>query len=150
MRKEVPMNWLTRKKSRIFSGLSLLPVALTLVFLLAACGGNGTGGTAPSTAQAPSAGESSLSFADDVLPIFDSRCVQCHGAGRAESGLDLQSYSTLMTGSGNGPVVVAGNADASKLVELVVTQRMPKAGPKLTPQQIQILTDWVNQGALDN
>jgi len=36
------------------------------------------------------------------------------------------------------------------LVELVTTQKMPKRGPKLTPPQIQIITDWVNQGALNN
>jgi len=27
---------------------------------------------------------------------------------------------------------------------------MPKRGPKLTPDQVQLVVDWINQGALDN
>jgi hypothetical protein len=55
-----------------------------------------------------------------------------------------------MAGSENGLVIVPGDAENSLLVELVATQEMPKRGPKLTPPQVQIITDWVNQGALDN
>ena len=55
-----------------------------------------------------------------------------------------------MAGSENGPVVTAGNAADSKLVELIVNQKMPKRGPKLTPPQVQLITEWVNQGALNN
>jgi hypothetical protein len=36
------------------------------------------------------------------------------------------------------------------LVTLAASGKMPKRGPKLTPIQIQVLTDWVNAGALDN
>ena len=55
-----------------------------------------------------------------------------------------------MAGSENGQVVTPGNAADSKLVDLIVSQKMPKRGPKLTPPQVQLITDWVNQGALDN
>jgi hypothetical protein len=55
-----------------------------------------------------------------------------------------------MSGSENGPVVVPGDADASLLVTLVANGQMPKAGAKLTPDQLQLIADWVNQGALDN
>jgi hypothetical protein len=47
-------------------------------------------------------------------------------------------------------VVNAGSADNSLLVEQVVSQEMPKRGPKLTPPQVQLIIDWINQGALDN
>ncbi len=55
-----------------------------------------------------------------------------------------------MAGSDNGPVVIAGDASNSLLVELIANQKMPKRGAKLTPSQVQLITDWVNQGALDN
>ena len=64
--------------------------------------------------------------------------------------LDLKTHASLMAGSDNGPVVAPGDAANSLLVEMVATQKMPKRGPKLTPPQVQILTDWVNQGALNN
>jgi mono/diheme cytochrome c family protein len=101
-------------------------------------------------ATQPAAGGATVSFANAVLPIIESRCIGCHGGDRTEEGLVLRSYADIMAGSDNGPVIVPGDAANSLLVEMVTTQKMPKRGPKLTPPQIQIITDWVNQGALDN
>lgn len=91
-----------------------------------------------------------VSFAHDVLPLIESRCINCHGGNRVEKGLNLKTYAELMTGSENGSVVIAGDAADSKLVELIATQKMPKRGPKLTPPQVELITEWVNQGALNN
>jgi len=91
-----------------------------------------------------------VSFTNDILPIFNSRCANCHGGNRTEEGLVLLSYADVLKGSKNGAVVTPGIADESLLVELVSTQKMPKRGPKLTPTQIQLIVDWINQGALDN
>jgi hypothetical protein len=167
------MKLVTRKKSRLLNGRTLLPVILILIFLLAACGGNGMEETmvplatetadeqpsateellvateAPMTEE-PSVGDGSVSFANDVLPILNSRCARCHGGARTEARLDVLSYEALMAGGLNGPVVVPGDADASSLVRLVITGEMPKQGAKLTSDQVQLFTDWVNQGALDN
>ena len=93
---------------------------------------------------------SGVSFANDILPILQSRCVNCHGGERVEEGLVMKSYADIMAGSDNGPVIVPGDADNSLMVELIVSQKMPKRGPKLTPPQAQLIVDWVNQGALDN
>ena len=98
----------------------------------------------------PAAQGTTVSFANDILPIIESRCISCHGGQRTEKGLDMKSFDSLMTGSENGPVVTPGDAAHSKFVELVATQKMPKRGPKLTPPQVQLFTDWVNQGALNN
>jgi uncharacterized membrane protein len=106
--------------------------------------------TEPAAATQPAAAGATVSFANDILPIIESRCINCHGGERTQEGLDLKTHASLMTGSSNGPVVTPGDAANSLLVELVVTQKMPKRGPKLTPAQVQLITDWVNQGALDN
>jgi hypothetical protein len=103
-----------------------------------------------SAATQPAAGSATVSFAADILPLFESRCINCHGGERTQEGLDLKTHASVMAGSENGPVVTSGDAANSLLVELVVTQKMPKRGPKLTPAQAQLITDWVNQGALDN
>jgi uncharacterized membrane protein len=104
---------------------------------------------APTTA--PEAGQpANVSFANDILPILQSRCENCHGGQKIEEGLVLKTYSDLMAGSDNGPVIVPGDAGNSLLVKLSANLEMPKKGPKLTPPQIQLITDWVNQGALDN
>jgi mono/diheme cytochrome c family protein len=92
----------------------------------------------------------SVSFAIDVMPIFQSRCFNCHGGERVNEGLRMGSYDEILAGSDNGPIIVPGDAASSLLVELVTNQKMPKRGPKLTPPQVQLITDWVNSGALNN
>ena len=106
--------------------------------------------TEPAAATQPAAQGITVSFANDVLPIIESRCINCHGGDRVEKGLNLKTYADMIAGSENGSVVTAGNASDSKLIELIVNQKMPKRGPKLTPPQIQLITEWVNQGALNN
>ena len=106
--------------------------------------------TEPAAATQPAVEGATVSFANDVLPLIQSRCVNCHGGDRTEEGLNLTSHAAILAGSEHGAVIVPGDAANSLLVELVASQEMPKRGPKLTPPQVQILTDWVNQGAPDN
>mgnify|MGYP003524916386 FL=1 len=94
--------------------------------------------------------DATVSFANDIQPLLENRCGNCHGGNKTEEGLNLLSYEAIIQGSDNGPVINAGAADDSLLVEMVVTLEMPKRGPKLTPPQVQLIIDWVNQGALDN
>jgi len=92
----------------------------------------------------------SVSFTNDVFPIINSRCINCHGGDRIEEGLVFLTYDDIMAGSNNGPVVIPGDVENSLLVELVATKEMPKRGPKLTPPQVEIITEWVAAGAPNN
>lgn len=100
-----------------------------------------------STEIAPSA---EVSYAKDVRPILESRCASCHMGEFVSEGLDMNTYKSLLEGSENGPVIDPGDAKHSLLIEKVTEGKMPKRGPKLTPAQIQILTDWINAGAPNN
>jgi uncharacterized membrane protein len=111
---------------------------------------NTTQATEPVAATQPVAQAVTVSFANDVLPIIQSRCINCHGGEQTEEGLVMLTYADIMVGSDNGPVVIPGDAEHSLMAELVSTQEMPKRGPKLTPPQVQVIIDWINQGALDN
>ena len=106
----------------------------------------------PTEAPATDSGAqtAAVSFTNDVQPILESRCVNCHGGDRTEKGLVMRSYAELMAGSENGLVITPGDAENSLLADLIATQKMPKRGPKLSPPQVQIIFDWINQGALDN
>lgn len=103
---------------------------------------------APTTA--PAAGTGGVSFANNIAPLLKSRCGSCHGGNQSKEGLNMLTYASLMSGSDNGPVIAAGDANNSLLIQLVSDGTMPKRGPKLTPDQVQLITDWINQGALDN
>ncbi len=118
---------------------------------------NATESTVPAT-EAPTAAETpinesvsaDISFATDIKPIFDARCIKCHGVERTKEGLDMQTYANIFAGSRNGPVVEPGNADNSLLVQLIVEGEMPNRGDPVTPGELQLIIDWVNQGALNN
>ncbi|MBI5963406.1 MAG: hypothetical protein HY863_08035 [Chloroflexi bacterium] len=91
-----------------------------------------------------------VSFSGDIMPIFESRCIKCHGGLKTEEGLNMTTYEMLLTGSDNGVILSAGDAENSPLVQLSLEGKMPKRGPKLTPSQVQLLIDWINAGAPNN
>jgi hypothetical protein len=104
----------------------------------------------PQATEATTASTASVSFVNDVLPIFESRCINCHGGEQTKEGLDLKTYAALMAGSQNGSVITPGSAEDSYLAQQLLDGEMPKRGPKLTPNQVQVILDWINAGALDN
>ncbi len=109
--------------------------------------------TAPeptSTTETVVSASGEVSFSKDILPVLQSRCINCHGGQRTSEGLDMKTYESLMAGSQNGSVVTPGDAANSSFVTLAAEGKMPKRGPKLTPAEIQLLTDWVNAGAPNN
>ncbi len=107
--------------------------------------------TAAPQPEAPTeAVAASVSFSKDVMPIFENNCNKCHGVEQVKEGLDMRTYETLMAGSFNGTVITPGDANASFLVEQIVTGEMPKRKAQLLPEQIQLIIDWINAGALNN
>ncbi len=130
--------------------LVLTIILLTMVLALSGCSGAAGSSTTSNSSGASSSTPSNVSFTKDVQPILDGRCSSCHGSQRASRGLDVTSYNTLMAGSSNGPVVVAGNPGNSLLIQMVQQGKMPKNGLKLQPAQIQILSQWISEGAPDN
>jgi uncharacterized membrane protein len=124
----------------------LLVLIAVSALALAACGGS----AAPNVSNANSTQSpkgANVSFVKDINPLLQSRCVSCHGGQQAPRGLNLQSYDSLMAGSQNGPVLIAGDAANSLIVQLVTAGKMPKRGPQLTPAEVQMLSDWINAGA---
>jgi hypothetical protein len=111
---------------------------------------------AAAAAEVPGARQ--VSFELDVQPIFQSHCMKCHqpgGQGFEASGLDLRSYDSLMKGTKHGAVVVPGNTVASTLMVLIDGRadksiRMPHNERPLLKQQVEIVRDWVKQGAVKN
>ncbi len=84
--------------------------------------------TAPATEASVAAG---VSYANDIMPILENSCNECHGGKQTKEGLDMKTYEGLMAGSFNGPVVTAGNSADSLLVELVTKGKMPKRGTQV-------------------
>jgi hypothetical protein len=96
-----------------------------------------------------------VDYATEIQPIFSSNCTTCHGGA---NGLFLDSYTNVMAGnSTNGPVIIAGDADNSILVQKISGTagfggRMPASSPTYFDShqdELQLIKDWINEGALE-
>ena len=70
--------------------------------------------------------EGDVSYSDDIRPILEASCNQCHdqaAEGEAVSGLSLKTYDDLMQGTQYGKVVVPGSALSSALYLTVAASR---------------------------
>lgn len=97
-----------------------------------------------------------VDYATDIQPIFTANCISCHGGA---NGLHLDSYANVMAGnSNNGPVITAGNADNSILVQKISGTadfggQMPAGNSSYFDNhqdELQLIKDWINEGALEN
>ena len=101
-----------------------------------------------------------ISYQRDVYPIFVDKCIDCHapphGEGFRKTGLDMESYETLMEGSIFGPVIVPGNSEASTLNMFVegragaLSRVLRDMHKPITDHEIKVLHLWVEQGAQNN
>jgi len=95
---------------------------------------------------------STISYSKQIQPIFDKSCISCHGVKAIKEGLDLRTFDGLAAGSSNGSVITPGDAENSFFIKQIVSGEMPwrRKAPEVTPEELQILIDWVNQGAVNN
>ena len=88
-----------------------------------------------------------------VEPIFEARCVTCHGPTKHKANLRLDNYRAAMRGGKNGPVVRAGNLQGSDLFRRITLSPghddfMPKEGKRpLAPDQVKLIELWIGAGA---
>jgi mono/diheme cytochrome c family protein len=79
--------------------------------------------------------------------IIEPHCISCHsGSGSAGTKLNFSSYDSLIAAS----VVTAGNAGASSLYLQTNSGAMPLGGPALSAQQVQLIEQWIQNGATDD
>jgi len=107
------------------------------------------------SSPAPALGDGNEFFEKRIRPIFVDHCYQCHSrdAEKLKGGLRLDSRATLLKGGDNGPVIVAGDPDRSRLIKAVrytdEDLRMPPKNKQLSAAQIADLEAWVKMGAPD-
>ena len=91
-------------------------------------------------------------FESKVRPLLLARCVGCHGPEKSRGGLRLDSRAGWAAGGDSGPAVVPGKPDESLLIKAVryldKDLQMPP-NKALTPQEVEVLTRWVKDGAFD-
>ena len=90
----------------------------------------------------------------DVFPIFQMRCVVCHGKRKQEGGLDLRTRAAALKGGHSGPAIVPGKPGESLALKRILAGQMPP--PKLlfeyfvrppSSPEVDTLRRWIETGA---
>lgn len=126
------------------------------------------GGSLAGWTQMAAAQDRVIDYETQIQPILTASCAVsgCHTGetlafgGFSGAGLILfagQSYEQLLavtsTFDKGRPLVIAGNSGESLLVQKLrgaenVGPQMPLSGDPLPPDTIQLIMDWIDQGAL--
>jgi hypothetical protein len=97
-----------------------------------------------------------VDFNRDIRPLFSDHCFACHGPDERTRKADLRLDSretALAWAKSDDPMIVPGRPDLSPLIERVTSsdaaEVMPPAkhGKPLSPEQINLLIRWVEEGA---
>ncbi len=104
------------------------------------------------------AASAKMSYAEDIAPILQARCVSCHksgGEGLEKSGLDLSTYEGLMKGTKFGPMIIPGDPQSSNLMVLLDWRaspalRMPHGKKQLSSCDRDAIRWWIREGAKNN
>src|SRR5215475_15683256 len=85
------------------------------------------------------AGEKDTDFFETkIRPLLSDNCFACHGPLTQMAGLNLSTAETFLKGGTSGPVVVKGEPENSRLIDVVRYQgsiKMPPSG-KLKDHEI--------------
>jgi len=94
-----------------------------------------------------------ITYDDDIFPIFESKCLNCHNPDKKKGDLDLSTYTGAMAGSSGGKIALAGDGGSSKLFTVTVHTEepvMPPEGDKILKKSADLIRAWIDGGLLEN
>lgn len=99
--------------------------------------------------QADAEVSQSLTFEKDVRPLLKAHCTLCHGEGEeTEAGVDLRLRRFMDAPLDSGAqLLVPGRPEASELVAIIERGEMPKKGHPVPEAELEIIRQWIAQGA---
>jgi len=93
-----------------------------------------------------------VDYQKQIKPLLSSRCYACHAALKQKSDLRLDTAAAMRKGGKHGPAIKPLAANQSLLIERIASsdpeERMPPEGDPLKPEQIELLREWIAQGAV--
>ena len=92
-----------------------------------------------------------VDYENEIKPLLQQRCYSCHSRLKQKGELRLDAGVLILKGGKHGASVVPGKSADSRLLQRVLAtsddERMPPEGKPLTPEQIALLKNWIEQGA---
>ena len=91
-----------------------------------------------------------VDFQRDVMPIFQTSCIGCHGPKKQRSGFRVDQRDAFFAPDDATPLIVPGHAETSRLIAIVsgkVTDMKAADDHLLPASEIAILEAWIEAGA---
>ncbi len=93
-----------------------------------------------------------VDFNTQIKPIFNQKCLKCHGGVRQLGGLSFLTRDLALAQTANGRwAILPGNSSASELIRRLTCpdpeQRMPLGETPLSQQEVDLLARWIDEGA---
>jgi hypothetical protein len=95
---------------------------------------------------------SKIDFNTQVKPIFNKKCIACHGGVKAKSDFSLLFREDAMKPAKSGKYpIVPGKPGESEMIRRITNrdpeERMPYKHEALSKDEIKVLKQWIKQGA---
>lgn len=96
--------------------------------------------------------EEKIDFNAQVRPILNKNCISCHGGVKQSGGFGLIFRENALRETKNGKIgIVPGHPDKSEMIARIKhddpEMRMPLEKEPLSQEEIDVLTQWIKQGA---
>ncbi|MEX2592165.1 MAG: DUF1553 domain-containing protein [Anditalea sp.] len=97
-------------------------------------------------------GDQEIDFNGQIRPILNKNCISCHGGVKQSAGFSLLFPSEALRPNESGkPAIVPGKPEESEMISRINHHdpelRMPLEADPLSEEEIELLTEWIEQGA---
>ncbi len=105
--------------------------------------------------SAPKA-DAPVSYQKHIRPILQSRCWGCHQPADDRGDYVMNRFEDLLAGGASDePAITAGDPAQSHLMEMITPNgegkvEMPKSGEPLAATEIETITRWIKEGAVND
>ena len=116
------------------------PMALVFAVVLVHC----------AASTSPVIAASQPSYREQVAPILQKNCLDCHSSVAHRGGLILDSYEALMKGGKHGPAISPRDANGSRMIGMMegkIDPQMPFNADPLPESDIAAIRAWIDAGA---
>lgn len=96
-----------------------------------------------------------VSYYRQIRPVFQTNCQGCHQPAKSKGGYVMTDFARLLgKGDSGEAAVVPRKPEASHLLKMITPKdgeaEMPKGKPALAAVEIELVRQWIAQGAKDD
>jgi hypothetical protein len=89
-------------------------------------------------------------FWKDIYPLFEKRCLACHGPLRQAAGFRVDLAGDLFAGKGKSPLILPGKSSESPLIRIISEEKngtSVRDRHGLPRSELILLKNWIDSGA---